>query len=116
MVARFKTALLEDTQIAGQFSHDRGTTTGLTFGIRAGFFLLDNRVEAINASTTALVDNDTNFVYINWTPTPAVIATRLTDWPTDKYTPCYKVTTVSGAITSIEDWRVRSISMNLPVS
>lgn len=114
MVARFKTGLLEDTQIAGQFSQDVSTTTGLTFGLRGGFFTLDNRLDIIADSTITLTDDDVNFVYIDWLVTPAVIVTRLSDFPDDQYTPCYKVTTASGVITVIEDWRIRSVSVNEP--
>lgn len=112
MVARFKTGLLEDTQIAGQFSQDVNTTTGLTFGMRAGFFTLNNRLDEISASTVTLTDDDINFVYIDWSVTPAVMRVAITEWPSVEYTPCYKVTTVSGAITNIESWRVRSTSVN----
>lgn len=115
MVARFKTGLLEDTQLAGQFSQELDTTSGLVFGLRAGFFTLDNRLDVIAASTLTLADDDVNFVYIDWSVTPAVTAARITDWPGDEFTPCFKVTTASGVITVIEDWRVRTTSINLPI-
>lgn len=112
MVARFKSGLLEDTQMAGQFSQVLDTTTALTFGIRGGFFTLNDRLEELSDTTLALTDDETNFVYIDWSVTPAVMATRLTDFPSNEYTPCFVVVTVSGVITSIEDWRTRVISVN----
>ncbi len=110
MVARFKSGVLEDTQIEGQFSQDVNTTTGLTFGLRGGFFTLNERIDVIADSTVTLADDDTNFVYVDWSVTPAVTAARITEWPEDEYVPCYKVVTASGVITSVENWRIRAIT------
>ena len=108
---RFNTGLLENTQVEKQYSQDEATTTGLTLGLRGGFFSYNDRVEVIAASTTALVDDDVNFVYINWLVTPAVIATQLTAFPALQYVPLYRVTTASGVITAVENWRVRTTSI-----
>lgn len=110
MVMRFNTGLLEDEQIEGQFSQDVDTTTGLTFGLRGGFFTFNDRIDVLADSTVTLTDDDTNFVYIDWSVTPAITAVRITDWPDEEYVPCYKVVTASGVITSVEEWRIRAIT------
>lgn len=89
-----------DTYMATTCKTDPSTTTGLTFGYTAGLTSDDDTSSIIAAGTLTLVDNDTNYVYVN--QGSIAVATTLPGTISDL---CYIVTTASGAITDIEDTR-----------
>lgn len=78
------------------------TTTGLTWGSWGGFW--DGAV--IANATTSLTDNATNYVVMNWATGAVSASTSTTDWnDSTGYTRLYEVTTLSGGISAVVDYR-----------
>lgn len=92
--------LVRDLPMGGNFAVDQTTTTGLTFGLRAGVIVGGNTRTAVVAGTVALTDDSTNWVHISGT----VIAVNSGANPTLGAV-LYKVVTASGVITTITDLR-----------
>lgn len=63
------------------FGPDPATTTGLTFGYKAGFVLKAGVLTAITAGTIALTANASNMVYIDKSGTPVVAVALTTALP-----------------------------------
>jgi len=88
--------------LGGYYAQDTITTSGLTFGFQAGVVRNDNVVVDTAAGTITLVDNATNYVEVN--PNTGVVSTNTTGFTT-LLVPLFVVTTVSGAITDVDDRR-----------
>lgn len=83
------------------FAQDPNTTSGLTWGYRAGIIRqADGTPVNVAAGTVALTDATTNYVEVSNTGVVAVSATR-----TLANKPIYKVVTAAAAITSVVDER-----------
>ena len=95
-------ALSDDLTLAGSFSQDAATTTGLTFGLTDGYIITgtgSGRV-TVAAGTLTMGDDATNWIYeagetlgSNTGATPSIARVL------------YKVTTASGVITAVIDYR-----------
>ncbi|RCX32087.1 DUF2793 domain-containing protein [Thioalbus denitrificans] len=83
------------------FSQDPGTTTGLTFGYRAGRVRNDSAVTDVSAGTVALTASGTN--YVELTGAGTVLAN--TSAYTSGRIPLYTVVTDGSGITSVTDRR-----------
>lgn len=87
------------------WSNKVSTTTGLTYGYHGGPVFTAGAFSMVADGTVALTDNATNYVE----RTPAGTVSKNTTAFTVTSVPMAKVTTVSGAITTIQDFRgVRS--------
>jgi hypothetical protein len=91
---------LENAGFSGAFSVDAATTTGLTFGYTAGYIVSILGRTNVVAGTVTLTDNATNWIYT----AGASVAVNSGANPTGN-TVLYKVTTASGVITAIVDYR-----------
>lgn len=98
--------MVEDMPMTGHFSIDADTTTGLTFGWNHGLYNKNGSVVTIAAGTVALTDNDTNYISIsNVTDTIVADTTAPAGGPA-----LYKITTASGVITAVVDYRLSVIA------
>lgn len=91
---------LENAGFSGAFCVDAATTTGLTFGYTAGYIVSGSGRSAVAAGTKTLTDNATNWIYT----AGAAVSVNSGANPTGN-TVLYKVTTASGVITAIVDYR-----------
>jgi hypothetical protein len=103
-------ARLEDIEdnndtAGSDYKHDPTTTTGLTFGYHAGSVRDDNTITETVAGTTALADNDVNFVEVD---SAGVVTDNVVGFTVGQV-PLYQVTTSGGAITVINDKRTFGI-------
>lgn len=105
-------ALLSDATGGGiasnEFDEDGGTTSGLTWGFQAGNFREGNTVTQIAAGTVSLVDNSTNYVFIN--TTNQTVEVNQSGHPINSI-PIRELVTVSGVIdtnTDVRAWNVVS--------
>src|SRR5690242_12769059 len=93
---------LETLEHQAVYGKDHANTTGLTWGYyggRWGGFEVD-------ADTLALTDDDDNYVVVAISSGAVSVSTSNTNWNNDTdYARVYKVTTASGAITTVEDHR-----------
>lgn len=94
------TSAVLDSHISSQLKLDASTTTGLTFGYKAGYAQGDSANNLIAAGTVTLTDNTINYIYIK-----NLDIASSTTVPTTFDDMLYRVTTASGAITVIEDLR-----------
>ena len=90
---------LVTTQVHSGLIVDAATTTGLTFGFKAGILLARTPV-TVAAGTVTLADDTTNFVYIQ-----SDAVADGTSVPSDATHLLYEVVTASGVITTITDLR-----------
>lgn len=88
--------VINDSKIGSMFALDPATTTGLTFGYKAGTFSNALASVVVSAGTVTLTDDATNEV--NMTSGGAVSANGAGGV-------LYDVTTASGVITAITDKR-----------
>lgn len=91
-----------NSRINSQFILNPATTTGLTFGYKAGSFSLHGAEVEVVAGTVTLTDNETNIVQISTGGTISAVVEGSGD---EAGFPLYRVTTLSSAITAIEDLR-----------
>ena len=91
-----------NSRVNSQFAVNPATTTGLTFGYKAGTFALQGAEVDVAAGTVTLTDNETNIVQVSSGGAVAAVVSGSGD---EAGYPLYKVTTVSSAITAIEDLR-----------
>lgn len=98
------------TQLEGQFQHRPELSSGLDFVLSAGIFL-DGAQTTVDQTTVTLTDDAINSVIINLDNTPATL--EATTSPPNNVLLLYKVTTVSGVVTSISDLRWRAMSSRL---
>ena len=92
--------MVQDLPMGGQFAVNADTTTGLTFGFRAGTHIAADVRTAVSAGTVTLTDDATNWVHFSG----ATVAVNGGANPT-RGGVLYKVTTASGVITAIVDYR-----------
>ncbi len=93
------------------FNQDTDTTTGLTFGYKAGSVMsAAGVITNISAGTVALTDDAINIVYVDFSGTPAIAAAVSTSKPTQATSMfLFIVTTASGSISevlSLRNWLV----------
>ena len=95
-------AQTENLTLAGTFSFDPATTTGLTFGHTDGYIITGTGSgrAVVAAGTLTLTDDATNWIYENG----SVLAVNSGAAPTLARI-LYKITTASGVITAIIDYR-----------
>ena len=95
-------AMTADLTVSGNLNIDPATTTGLTFGFTAGFIITGTSTgrAVVAAGTVTLTDDATNWVY----ESGATVAVNSGANPVSARI-LYKVTTVSGVITAIVDYR-----------
>lgn len=105
------TTKLSDLVIGGpiesQFEQDQETTTGLTFGYRAGIYNSGTNYTLIPAGTVTLDNNAISDVYIDTTTTPVVAESIVSLTPATNILLLARVTTSGGAITNVDDLRHR---------
>lgn len=78
-----------------------GTHSGLNFSYGAGSVRDDNVVTAVNAGTTALADNTTNYIEVT---TAGVVSDNATGFTAGRI-PLFTAVTSSGSITTVTDKR-----------
>jgi hypothetical protein len=83
------------------FQQDSGTTTGLTFGYKAGKFRNDNAIVSVAAGTVTLTGSATNYVEVD---SAGVVSVNTTGF-TSGSIPLFEVVTTSGTISSVTDKR-----------
>ena len=95
-------AMTDNVTVAGNLNVDAATTTGLTFGYTAGFIITGTSTgrSTVAAGTVTLTDDATNWVY----ESGSTVAVNSGATPTSARI-LYKVTTASGVITAIIDYR-----------
>lgn len=94
-----------NSQLSKQFSLDPATTTGLTFGFKAGDYSNGTNEINVSAGTVALSDDTTQTVILNRTSGTVSVGVSSDSTTVVLYT----VTTASGAITDIIDRRAAYI-------
>ena len=77
------------------------TSTGLTFGYKAGKFRNDNAIVNVAAGTVTLTDNATNYIEVDSVGTVSVNTTGFTSGQI----PLFEVVTSGGVISSVTDKR-----------
>jgi hypothetical protein len=102
MADRFEAIEVSLGVLGALYGQDNATTTGLTFGYKAGSTRNDNVVATTAAGTIAMTDNDVNYIEVN--PTTGVITTNITGFTTGLI-PLFTVTAASAAITVVLDHR-----------
>lgn len=95
------TSNMMDTQIHSGMKYNPATTTGLTFGLTAGYNPDRSFENQVAAGTVALTDDDTNYVYVNGTVLGVTVAATIPG--SAQY--LYEVVTSAGVITTITDIR-----------
>ncbi len=90
-----------NTTVNGKFTVDMGTTTGLTFGVTAGDYQINGEPVEVPAQTITLADN-TDDQLVLFSRNNGGLSLNNTD---TGVVAIYKVSTSSGAITSITDLR-----------
>ena len=83
------------------FAQDANTTSGLTFGYKAGVLRNDNVVYSISAGTKTLTASATNYVEVSSTGTVVANTTGFNSGSI----PLYQVVTDGTGITSVTDYR-----------
>lgn len=84
-----------------QWAYDRYTSSGLTYGHRGGVIVSGGAYALIAAGTVALTNNTINYVHRD---AAGAVTVSTVGFDAAK-TPMAKVTTQSGEITALEDWR-----------
>lgn len=79
------------------FAQDADTTTGLTFGYKAGRFFNGASIVEVSAGTLALTNNTTNYVEVT---SAGVVSTNTSGFTAGRL-PLYTVVTSGGAITTV---------------
>lgn len=95
-------AQTDDLTVGGNLNVNAATTTGLTFGYTAGYIVTGTGTgrSIVAAGTVTLTDDATNWVYEDGSS----VSTNSGTTPTGNRI-LYKVTTASGVITDIVDYR-----------
>ena len=83
------------------FQQDISTTTGLTFGYKAGKFRNDNAIVSVAAGTVTLTGSATNYVEVD---SAGVVSVNTTGF-TSGQIPLFEVVTTTGSISSVTDKR-----------
>ncbi len=96
------TSRILNTSLYGEFGVDGANTSGLNFAVFGGDVTVDLVNNVVAGSTEALTDDATNAVYID--NAFAVGSSLFAALPLTAMA-LYRVTTVSGAITLVEDLR-----------
>jgi hypothetical protein len=92
--------MADNLTMSGSFSVNPVTTTGLTFGYTGGIIVAFDVRTVVVAGTVSLTDDATNWVYENGSTVSANSGASPT-----LSSILYKVTTASGVITAIVDYR-----------
>jgi len=87
--------------LAEIFDEDTATTTGLTWGWKAGAIRVDNTITVVSADTISLTDDDVNYIEIS----QAGVVSRNTTGFTSGYIPIRQVTAAGGVQTVSTDKR-----------
>lgn len=85
----------------GDFGQDLSTTSGLTFGYKAGTLRNDNTIVSVSAGTVSLTDDTTNYIEVDSSGTVSANTSGFTSGQI----PLYEVVTASGSISSVTDKR-----------
>lgn len=89
-----------------QFSYDEDATTGLDFHYREGYLLKFSVATQILSGFVTLADDAVNIVYLNYLDGFEGIESAISGAePAEDIIPLYLVTTASGEITNIADYR-----------
>jgi hypothetical protein len=91
----------ETLGVALIYGKRQAVTTGLTWGYYGGIF----KANTVADGTVALTDNSANYIVVNRSTGAVSVSTATTNWTSADYARVYKVTTVSGAVTAVEDHR-----------
>jgi len=83
------------------FQQDSETTTGLTFGYKAGKFRNDNAIVSVSAGTVTLTDAATNYIEVD---SAGMVSVNTTGF-TSGQIPLFEVVTSGGVISSVTDKR-----------
>lgn len=90
----------------GHFEQDSATTTGVTFGHRAGLIRQNNTVNVVSAGTVVLPVNDVSYIEIDGA---GVITDNIVGFTAGKV-PLFQVTTDATSITDVIDYRSVMVS------
>lgn len=99
--------LVIDGAIESQFAQDHATTTGLTYGYKAGIYNDGQTYTRIPAGTIALTASVVNDIYIDYSGTPVVARATVGATPTVDMVLIAQVTTGVSTITTVDDYRMR---------
>jgi hypothetical protein len=92
----------ETLEWAGVYGKRNATTTGLTWGYYGGRW----SGFSVSTSTLMLTDAATNYLVVTRATGVISVSTASTNWDdVANYARVYKITTVSGAVTAVEDHR-----------
>lgn len=94
--------------LGDNFAQDFDTTTGLTFGYKAGKLRREQSIVSIVAGTIGLTASSTNQVYLDITDGAEVIATTTAAIP-EPAVPLFEITTDGTGITLVTDLRTQII-------
>ncbi len=103
MITKVKN-LKNSMEMAGNFEHDPGATTGLDFGHFGGFCLNSGELQEISAGTVTVPDNVTSTVYIDSENSPIVLVAEVSI-TSERYIPLYTVVAGGGTISTVTDLR-----------
>jgi len=88
--------------LAELFDENSATTTGLTWGYKAGTFRVDNTVTSVSAGTIGLTDDATNYVEVD--PSDGLVKKNTTAFTTARI-PLRQIVTASGSQSTSTDKR-----------
>ena len=88
--------------LAELFDENSATTTGLTWGSKAGVFRVDNTVTSVSAGTIGLTDDATNYVEVD--PSDGLVKKNTTAFTTARI-PLRQIVTASGSQSTSTDKR-----------
>ena len=88
--------------LAEIFDEDSATTTGLTWGYKAGSFRIDNTITSVSAGTIGLTDDTTNYIEVD--PSDGLVKKNTTGFTTARI-PLRQVITASGSQDTSTDKR-----------
>ena len=111
-LAEIYTDVTDARSLADLFAKNAATTTGLTWGYKAGSIRVDNTVTAVVADTIALTNTATNYIEVN----SAGTVSRNTTGFTSGRVPLYTAVCAGGAIGTITDKRAWFQPLAVPVA
>ena len=100
-IAEVYTDIMDARSLADIFANNPDTTTGLTWGYKAGAIRVDNVVTAVAASTIALTNTATNYIEVD---SAGTVSRNTTSFTSGKI-PLYTVVCAGGIQTVVTDKR-----------
>jgi len=111
-VQRHNTGLTKECVLGGALPSDGG---GLDVDLTEGHFSVDGYYRVVAAQSVAIPDNSTRFLYCRTSDMTYQLSSTLPLLAV-AYIPICKVVTLAGAISSIQDMRIKTVDINWPIS